>query len=296
MNRHLTAGGIMLLFLLFLTFIGPLFPIIDNDRTIAGARYTDNGFEVAPFPPSAETPLGSDREGRDVLSLLVDGAQETLYIILSIVAIRFILAALLGIGGYYSKSIRGVLSLWSQLFSFMPSIFFVIFFAGLPFVMFSENRYLWLIFIIAAVEVGRTAELIKTSMDESAKKAYFEAGIVTGCSNWTLFKYYFWPELRLTALTNFINDLGKTLFLIAQLTLVGVFFQNEFWSVRGGTVTTENGSYIWPALLEDIHQDVFTAEWVILSTVGMITFTMLTFYLLSNGIRRYYQEKYHQSN
>ncbi|MBM7579491.1 ABC transporter permease subunit [Jeotgalibacillus terrae] len=296
MNKHLTIGGLMMAFLLVLTFLGPLLPVIDNSISQEGVRFTDEGIEVPPFPPSAEDPLGSDREGRDILSLIVAGAQETLLVILAIVLIRFAVSAVLGIGSYYFKTIRAVLSIWSQLFSFMPSIFIVIFFAGLPFVVFSEHRQIWMIVIIAAVEVGRTGDMIKTSMDYSAKKSFFEAGIVSGCSQWTLFKNYFWPDLRLTIVTNFISDMGRTLFLIAQFAIIGVYLQNAFWSIRGGGVETVNNSFIWPTLLQNIHRDVFTAEWVVLSTVGIITFTMVTFYLLSSGIRKYYQNKYHQSS
>ncbi len=295
MNKHLTIGSIMLFMLLILTFLGPLLPVIDNGISQEGARYTDEGIEVPPFPPSAEDPLGSDREGRDVLSLIVAGAKETFMVILTIVIIRFIVSAVLGIGSFYSQTIRGFLSIWSQLFSFMPPVFFVIFFSGLPFVIFSEHRQIWLIVIIAAVEVGRTGDMIKTSMDYSANKPFFEAGIVSGCSQWTLFKSYFWPQLRLTIVTNFISDLGRTLFLLAQFAVIGVYLQNAFWSIRGGGVETVNNSFIWPSLFINIHHDVFSAEWVVISTVSVITFTMITFYLLSSGIRHYYQKKYHQS-
>ncbi|TFE02005.1 ABC transporter permease subunit [Jeotgalibacillus salarius] len=296
MNKNLTIGSVMLVILLVFTFIGPLLPVIDNGISEEGARFTDNGIEVPPFPPSAEDPLGSDREGRDVLSLLVAGAKETFLVILAIVIIRFMISAILGVGSYYSKTIKGLLSVWSQLFSFLPPIFFVIFFAGLPFMVFSEHRQLWLIVVIAAVEVGRIGDVFKASMDYSAEKPFFEAGIVSGCSRWTLFKNYFWPELRLTLVTNFISDMGRTLFLIAQFAVIGVFLQSAFWSIRGGGVEAVNNSYIWPTLLMNIHQDIITAEWVVISTVGVITFTMITFYLLSSGIRNYYQDKYHQSN
>ncbi|TFD98312.1 ABC transporter permease subunit [Jeotgalibacillus sp. R-1-5s-1] len=295
MNRHLATGSIMLIILLFITFLGPFLPMVDDSLTQQGARFTDAGIEVPPFPPSAQDPLGSDRDGRDVLSLLVAGSKETLLVIVTIVVIRFAVAAILGIGSYYSGLLKGFLSVWSQLFSFMPPVFFVIFFAGMPFIMFSEHRQLWLILAIALVEVGRTANMIRTSMIQSSKRPFFEAGIVTGCSNVTLFKAYFWPELRLMMLTSFVNDLGRTLFLIAQFAVIGVYLQNAFGSIRGGGVETMNNSFIWPSLLDNINQDVFSAEWVVLSTVGFITFTMVTFYLLSNGIRRFYEERYQQS-
>jgi len=295
MNRSLVIGIVMLIGLLFFTLVGPHFSYIDSNIERLGAVYTDDGILVPPFSPSADFILGSDRVGRDVLSLLVVGAQETLLIILTIVVIRFLFAFILGVGAYYSKVVKGFLALWNQLFSFMPSIFFLLIFMGLPFVIFSEHRQLWFIGAMALVEVGRAAKIFHGAIEESSKKTYVEAGIVSGCSPFTLFRSYFWPNLRLPLVTNFITDLGRSLFLLAQFAVIGVFLQFSFSSLRGGGVETMNNSNVWPTLLGNIQQDIFSAEWVVLSTVGVITFTMMTFHLLSNGLGRYYDQKFKRS-
>ncbi|MDG5472864.1 ABC transporter permease subunit [Jeotgalibacillus sp. ET6] len=294
MNRSLAVGFTMLILLLLMTFIGPYISYIDRNIEHLGAVYTDDGILVPPFSPSLDFLLGSDRQGRDVLSLLVVGARETLFVLLAIVAIRFACASVLGIGAYYSSAIKALLALWNQVFSFMPSIFFVIFVMGLPFIIFSEQRQLWFILTIALVEVGRSAKILHGSIEQVSKKSYVEAGVVSGCTPFTLFIRYFWPSLRIPLVTNFITDMGRALFLLAQFAVIGVFLQFSFDSLRYGGVDTVNDSYIWPSLLHNIHQDILSAQWVVLSTVGIIAYTMMTFHLLSDGLGNYYEKKYNR--
>src|SRR5690606_26474098 len=98
---------------------------------------TDEGIMIPPFPPMEGYILGSDNNGVDVLSRLVIGAKETFLIVLTIVIIRYLIAIPLGVFSFYNKFIRYILTGVNQMFSFMPPIFFIALFIGIPVIVFS---------------------------------------------------------------------------------------------------------------------------------------------------------------
>ena len=70
-NPHLVAGGTIVLFLLLIGWVGPLF---------VNVRSADPLSDLPTMPPSGETPLGTDDQGRDLLAVLVRGLPATLKI------------------------------------------------------------------------------------------------------------------------------------------------------------------------------------------------------------------------
>jgi peptide/nickel transport system permease protein len=73
-NTLLVIGLIMLMFLIFITFIGSFLPFIDQDIKEVQYIWTKDKVPLAPpFGPSELFPFGSDRQGRDILSIIVMG-------------------------------------------------------------------------------------------------------------------------------------------------------------------------------------------------------------------------------
>ncbi len=70
-NPALTVGLVMLLALLLFCLIGPFFVDISNAAPLS---------VPANRPPSAEYPLGTDRQGRDILAVMIAGTPLTLRI------------------------------------------------------------------------------------------------------------------------------------------------------------------------------------------------------------------------
>ncbi|UOK57668.1 hypothetical protein MGI18_25410 [Bacillus sp. OVS6] len=95
-NKTLLFGSVMLAAILLISLIGPLFPLvqagIEEQRMVFINSTT---YERAPFPPSLQHPFGSDDDGRDILSLIIMGAKDTLLLIFSITSIRYLAAVLL---------------------------------------------------------------------------------------------------------------------------------------------------------------------------------------------------------
>ncbi|WP_279401469.1 hypothetical protein [Piscibacillus salipiscarius] len=63
--------------LLLITFVGPQLPWIDQELEETQYVWSDDGIPIPPpYEPNGQYWLGSDHDGRDLLSLIVMGAKE----------------------------------------------------------------------------------------------------------------------------------------------------------------------------------------------------------------------------
>lgn len=293
MNKSLIFGLIILSFLVVITFIAPYLPFVDTSLKDTVMRQKEGGgFELPPFAPSADFPIGSDHNGVDLLSRLLLGTKETLLTILAIVLIRYLIAIPLAMASFYSRFFHRILIVWNRLFSFMPPIFFVILIIGTPFILFSDNRYLWILIVLAMIEVGRVADIFYQGMVEISKRTYVEAGIVAGSSPLTMLKNYYWPPLRPSFIVQFFSDLGRTLFLIGQLGIIEIFLSVEFVSQLSGGYKTLNTSNVWPTYFVDITQHIWSHPWLPITGTLAIGLTIFAFSMTSNGLQQYFDKKY----
>jgi peptide/nickel transport system permease protein len=292
-NWKLWLSSIFLLALIILVFVAPHLPFVDPEleRTVS-IKNEDGSFSLPPYPPREEFPLGSDHNGVGLLDQILLGAKETLTIVILVVVIRYILAIPLAIGGFYSRFIERCLQIWQQLFSFMPPIFFVSFFVALPFVFFSVNRGFWVILILAVLETGRVAEVIMQHMKETERRPYIEAGIAAGGTPFKMFKDYYFPVVLPTVIILIINDMGRVLFLIAQLGVVKIYVTHKFVTVESGAYEVINTSLAWPTLFKTITADIFTYQWIPFSVIGAIAVTIYAFNMFADGLQKYFENKY----
>ncbi|WP_059172052.1 ABC transporter permease subunit [Bacillus sp. FJAT-27445] len=293
-NWRLWTGAFFLALLLLIAVGGPHLPFVDSELKEIGALRTDEGkIILVPFPPMEGYPLGSTHKGVDILSLLIMGAGETLKIVVSVVALRYIFAIPLAVAGFYLKFMEGVMNGWQQLFSFMPPIFFVSFFSGLPFIFFSSLRPIWMILVLALLETGRVAEIIYTHLRDTEKRPYIEAGIVSGCSPLTLFRNYYLPVVIPNIIVMVVNDIGRVLFLLSQLGIIFIFISQKFMMNEwGAAYEVVNTSPSWPMIFESILKDVRIYKWIPFAGIGAIGLTLLFLNLFAGGLQRYFEGKH----
>lgn len=115
-NRAAVAGVVMLLFILFGAFVGPILQPADP-------------FEMvwAPFsPPGADGYLlGTDYLGRDILVLMMAGGQVSMAIGLAAAAISVFIGVSVGaFAGYYGGIIEEALMRFTEFFQVLPTLLF----------------------------------------------------------------------------------------------------------------------------------------------------------------------------
>lgn len=292
-NNYLVIGLIMTTILVVFMFFGPLLPFVDSSLEGERVKFPEPGKIVtAPFPPSDDYLLGSDREGRDILSLIVMGTKDTLIIIFSITLLRYILAVPLALmASKNTGPISWVLRWWNQVFSSLPVIFAAIILLNLPFLVLSENRFLWCVVILAVIEVGRVGYILQQQAYTISKAPFVEAGITMGVSPFGIYSKYYLPNLLPEIIVNFFIDLGRVTLLVGQLAIFSIFITQEFVQLNYGSGELINTNINWTTLLGNPRTDVLKAVWIPLFPALAITFTILTFNILGEGLRQHFNRK-----
>ncbi|MCR2821789.1 ABC transporter permease [Lederbergia panacisoli] len=289
-NKYLITGSILLAFLLAVMFIGPYMPFVDTKLEPERLYFPENGkFQKAPFAPSERQWLGSDRDGRDIFSLLVMGARETMLLIFGITILRYLIAIPLGLSGYKNKGILPkIINGWHKLFSSLPIIFIAIIMLNMPFLVFSEHRMYWAILTIALVEVGRVSYIIQQQAYLISKKPYMDAGITLGMKPVNLLKNYYLSNLAPDIATNFCLDVGRVALLMGQLAIFGIFMKVDFVQVGYGVTEIVNTSLEWGTMMRESRKDVVTAFWIPFFPALALAYVIFTFNILGEGLRRFF--------
>lgn len=291
-NIQLVVGSCFLFIILVCALFGSHLPLIDESLSEETMRMTDDKILIPPYPPSFSNPLGSDTKGRDMLSLLVLGTRETILMVLAVVVLRYLIAIPLGLAANYSRVISSFLSGWNQMLSFIPPIFLVALFLGIPVIYYSANLPIWFIIILAGIELGRLATLIKESVKHLSNELFIQSAITVGTKPLQLFMKHLFPHLRIQLITNFVNDLARVLFLLSQLAVIEMFVNRKFTSQEDGSYVSENISISYPMFLQDVTRNIWSNHWIPLYTILFISFMIITFLLLGDGLKKHYLRKY----
>ncbi|TFB14637.1 peptide ABC transporter permease [Filobacillus milosensis] len=293
-NFLLCFGVVLILLLLFVTFVGPYLPLIDQELEEVQYLWTEDDIPIPPpFEPSNENYLiGSDHAGRDLLSLLVMGAKETLLVVILITLVRYIIAIPLAFFAHKKWLGTHLMLNWLNGFlSYIPTILMVLLIVMLPPFLFTEFRPVYLVLIIALVEVGRAADAVKLELDEISSKEYILSGVVAGAGSFRLFKYYFLPFIYGKLIVYMITDLGKVMFLIGQLAFIGVFVSQYLIQVDAGQFAIRNSSISWPMLLMNATRDIRMAIWIPFWSAFAMAFTIFSLNILAQGIQNLFKKR-----
>ncbi len=275
--------------------MGPYLPIIDHELERKVIHFTESeGYISPPFPLFTEGyPFGSDKDGRDLLSLIVIGTRNTMWTVLLIVLLRYTVAIPLTlIASLGSRNpISWFITKWSDSFSFLPTLFIAIVYLHLPFVHESEERFLWGIFGLALIEIGRLSQFFQEQITALSKKEYVESGIMIGNTKMGLLFRYYWPALRPYLIVNFMQDIGKVMLLLGPLGFLQIFLVEGFIVVSYATTYLNYELINLPELLGYNKWHIITHPFLPLTIGFAISFIILTFYWLGEGLRKYYEER-----
>lgn len=293
-NRLLIMGTIMITILLLITIIGPHIPYIKNEIDEASrVRFGENNvIMTAPFSPEDQFPFGTDREGRDLLSVLIVGAKDTLLMMLVICVIRYLIGIPLGLLASRGKGFFAwIVSSWNHIFSSIPIIFSAMILLSIPVLVMHEFRFYLSILILALIEVGKVAHIVQEETRGILKKPYIEAGITVGMHPIRQLTSNILPNIFPVLVVNFFIDIGRTALLIGQMGIFGIFISQVF--VQTGSLVAEmrNTSLNWLTLLGQARNDMLKAFWIPFYTCLAITFTVFTFNILGEGLRRHFDRR-----
>jgi len=250
-------GGALALAFLFTGLLAPVLAPQDPDQI---------SVREALQPPSAQHLLGTDNQGRDMLSRIIFGARMSLYISLAAVGIGALIGVTLGtLAGYYRWLDMPIMRLMDVLLAF-PGII-----VALTIISILGPGVGGLIVAIAIYQIPQYARLAHGLVLSMKEKVFVEAAIASGESDGAVLVYYILP-----------NCLGP---IIVQTTLLipGAIMTAASLSFLGLGVPPPTAE--WGAMLQNSLQWAPMAPHVMVIPGLALMLAVFSFNVLGDGLR-----------
>lgn len=297
-DRSFIIGSILVALFLIVAILGPeMAPhnpyARDRVQTIAGEM------RRAPFPPCDLYPLGTDSEGRDLLSMLLHGARQTLVIGFVSMMMRLLLGLLLGtLSGWWPGSLfdRAVTGL-TELLAAVPGLILamlIVFAIGI------RRGQISFVIALSLVGWGEVAQIVRGYVLTIRNKLYILAARATGLGAAHIIGRHVLPNLLGTLLALASLEMAGVLLLLGELGFVKVF-------IGGGGIYTDDTTTIgqmvhyfdvpdWGAMLGTSWRYFRSMTWLPLTPALAFFVTILGFNLFGYGLQRFIEKgRFHPS-
>jgi peptide/nickel transport system permease protein len=246
----------------------------------------------APFPPSAQHPLGTDPLGRDLWSRIAFGARWSLLFAAVVAFGRMLIAtplAWLAVIG--PRPFGWLVEKLYVLTNTVPPLLLYLILLAVPAI-----RTIGLVpslvltlTLLTLWEWPRLAGTIKGRMEQLLQEGYVEGAIATGASRGRLFRIHLLPHLMPLLLRTGVGEMGQVLLTIAHLGLFGVWLGGGSLELvdngRGGDVPIITTSIPeWGTLLSEARTWLRSAPWIPLAPAGAFFLAISGFHLLAQGL------------
>ena len=280
-NKMALAGGVFILLLAGLSFMGPFF--------LEGDYYTNTVLDDKLTAPGAEYTLGTDHLGRDQLGRIIKGGQISLLV--GLVATFVSLTIGIGYGtisGYFGGKIDSVMMRLVDILYSLPFVIFVILlmvFAkdlgdsidewfrarGSEFSISGQWNMLLLFVAIGAVEWLTMARIVRGQVMSLRQQEFIEACISLGL-----------PTRRILFRHMVPNILGPVI-VYTTLTIPAVMLLEAFLSFLGLGVQPPTPS--WGLRIKDGADRMREAWWMLVFPGALFAITLFSFNFVGDGLR-----------
>ena len=256
-NKQLMLGLIFLLILLIIAVVGPIVSAFDpkrlNDDLLA--------------PPGPLYRLGTDNLGRDVLSQILHGAKTSLEIGLVAAMISAVIGVIFGgIAGFYGGIADRILNEIMNIFLMLPTFFLIL----LIIATFGSSMFNVMVVIGLTSWVGN-ARLMRAQAKAIRERTFIKSSIAMGESRFSILIRHVLPNGIFPIIANTTMNISGAILTEAGLSFLGLGDPNV---VSWGQVISNGKGYLPKA-------------WWITTFPGLMTiFTVLTFFLIGEGLNR----------
>lgn len=277
-------GGFGVLFFLILTLFGPILAPYPYDQIIRG---TDIGTEsrraLTSQPPSSLFPFGTDQRGRDILSRMLWGARETLGLPLVATALSVLLGAFLGLLiGYVGGLLDDIVSrLLDSLISIPAMVLALVMISTIvPLLAASENALVQalgpsnisLTTVIVIIYVPIISRVARSATLSVRERGYIEEARLRGEGTLHILFRQIMPSVLPALVVEASLRLSYAIILVTSLGFLGLGVQPP--------------SPEWGRMVLDARTQVSEAPWELWYPVLGIAILIVSFNLMSDGVRR----------
>lgn len=256
-NTQLMVGLILLCILLLIAVIGPMVapfnPKTLNDDLLA--------------PPGPVYRLGTDNLGRDVFSQVLHGAKTSLEIGFVAAMISAVIGVIFGgIAGFYGGIADRILNEIMNIFLMLPTFFLIL----LIIATFGSSMFNVMVVIGLTSWVGN-ARLMRAQAKAIRERTFIKSSIAMGESRFSILIRHVLPNGIFPIIANTTMNISGAILTEAGLSFLGLGDPNV---VSWGQVISNGKGYLPKA-------------WWITTFPGIMTiFTVLTFFLIGEGLNR----------
>jgi peptide/nickel transport system permease protein len=298
LNLPLVLGGVLVLFLLFIASFGPMLAPHDPMENYFLEPDRNGELKMAPFEPGEVPgfPLGTDLDGRDIVSRLLWAVRPTLILAVLVSIFRLGLGTVLGfIEGWRGGVLGAALSSLTRVALGIPIIV-----VGMIVIYILGFRFEAWVFIIALTLTGWAASA--KVMSERARllqgEPFIEAARAVGAREGRLLSRHALPQVRTLLLVVWTFEMGSILLQLAELGFLGFF-------MGGGALRLipdpKSGGFFYELVsgYPELGQ-MLSAGWQNFLNVPRIAllagtaffFAIFSFMMLGEGLKRYFAEMY----
>lgn len=272
--------SVTFLLLFVLASIGNTIFLDGKVRQVSMQFDKEGNVEVAPFPPSLEFPLGTDRKGYDLLHRVIEGAKWSIGAAFLIAFIRTVFGIWFGmfIAFYVKRTFRTFEAAFDS-FSVIPMTLIAFFILEtvltfesweIPPPFYQRVSFQMMVLIVLALPT--LSIYFSNETRKLLSEEFMNAARTLGGSKWHLVKRHLFPNLRPLFLIVFMQQFVQALILFLHLGILGIFF--------GGTIVFSSGeiesvSSEWSGLIGLYFRSLSANPWIPLVPIGCFILTII---------------------
>ncbi|MGD1994284.1 MAG: ABC transporter permease subunit, partial [Anaerolineae bacterium] len=274
--------GVLLVVFLWGPKIAPHSPY-----TTRGLTYSEGELTMPPFEPGGPYPWGTDVLGRDVMSLVLAGAQQTLLLAGLVVGARVVVGFVLGaIAGWWSGSwVDRFLMGLSETLAAFPTLLL-----AMTFILALGIREGFRPFVIALCLVGwgEVMQFVRGEVMSIRPKLYIEGAVALGLTAPRIIISHVLPNLLSSLISITSLEMGAVLMLLGELGFVGIFIGGGAFAELQWMAPPYHYSDVpeWGALLSNVRRYTQSYPWMAFYPSLAFFVAILGFNLLGEGVRR----------
>ena len=285
-NLPFAAGGVLVVVLLVVFVFGPrLAP--HSPYTTQSLAFVGGEFKVPPFAPDATYPWGTDVLGRDIMSLILAGAQQTLLLAALVVLARLVVGLLLGaLAGWLNDSwVDRTLLTGSEIIAAFPTLLL----AMMLILAFDIRQGMRpFIFALCFVGWGEIMQFVRSEVLSLRARPFVESAVAVGLRTPRIISGHVLPNLLPALISLAALEMGAVLMLLGELGFIGIFVGGGAFAELAWLAPPYHYSDVpeWGALLSNVRTYARAYPWMAFYPALAFFITILAFNLFGEGMRR----------
>lgn len=288
-NKLACVGLGIIIFMLLFCIVGPLFSpygeyeiFYINQETGEEVRMSESGVGGEDMgvnvkaPISAKHWLGTDADGRDVLTRLMYGGRISLFVGIIVVAIELIIGVLLGgVAGYYGGAVDMIIMRLVEIFNSIPFIPLMLIISSVLFAsgVLPQHKIFWIMGVMGVLYWAGVARQVRGQILSLREMEYMQAAEATGI------------RTSRKILKHLVPNVMPIIILIATMDMGGVILTESTLSFLGVGIAWPYAS--WGNMVDAVNQSIILKNYLnIWLPPGLcILLTVLAWNFIGDGMR-----------